>query len=113
MLRSGLFLALAVLTAVPAAGQRPSNSRYGNGERMPLSPVPMKGEPIAPFFEGWFRNPDGTFTFSFGYFNLSRSETHDIPIGSNNFIEPAEYNGVQPTVMGSGLASAFPGKSVR
>lgn len=97
MLRSGLFLALAVLTAVPAAAQLPSNSRYGNGERMPLSPVPMKGEPIAPFFEGWFRDPGGTFTFSFGYFNLSREETHDIPLGPDNFIEPAEFDGLQPT----------------
>ena len=30
---------------------------------MPLSPVPEKGEPIAPFFEGWYRNDDGSFTF--------------------------------------------------
>lgn len=97
MLRSGLFLTLAVLTAVPAAAQLPSNSRFGNGERMPLSPVPMKGEPIAPFFEGWYLNADGTYSLSLGFFNLSRAETHDIPIGPNNFIEPAEFNGLQPT----------------
>ncbi len=97
MLRSGLFLALAVLMAAPASAQLPSNSRYGNGERMPLSPRPVKGEPIAPFFEGWFRNADGTFTLSFGYFNLNMEEVLDIPLGPNNFIEPAEFDGVQPT----------------
>ena len=52
---------------------------------------------MAPFFEGWFGNPDGTFTFSFGYFNLNTEEILDIPIGPDNFIEPAEFDGNQPT----------------
>ena len=95
--RSGLLLALVASTAVPALAQVPSNSRYGNGQFMPLAPIPEKGEPVAPFFEGWYRNPDGTFTFSFGYFNLNGNQTLDIPIGPNNRIEPAEYDGVQPT----------------
>lgn len=89
------------LVAVPPVEaqlpQLPSNSRYGSGERMPLSPVPPSGEPVAPFFEGWFRNPDGTFTFSFGYFNLNGEQVLDIPIGPDNVITPAEYDGVQPT----------------
>lgn len=97
MCRTGLFLALAFLTAVPAVAQVPSNSRYGNGGRMPLSPTPEKGEPVAPFLEGWYRNPDGTFNLSFGFFNLNSSQTLDIPIGPNNFIEPAEFDGLQPT----------------
>jgi len=97
IIRANLVLGLAVLMAVPALAQHPSNSRYGNGLRMPLSPAPPSGEPIAPFLEGWFANDDGTFTFSFGFFNLNTDEVHDIPIGPNNFIEPAEYNGRQPT----------------
>ena len=52
---------------------------------------------MAPFFEGWFQNPDGTFTFSFGYFNLNTEEILDIPLGPDNFIEPAQFNGNQPT----------------
>lgn len=84
-------------TATPVQAQRPSDSRYGNGQRMPLAPVPPRGEPVAPFFEGWFRNPDGTFTFSFGYFNLNGEEVLDIPHGEDNFITPPEYDGVQPT----------------
>ena len=97
MIRRGLFAVLALWVTAPAVAQVPANSRYGNGDRMPLAPVPEKGEPIAPFFEGWYRNDDGTFTFSFGYFNLSGNQEHDIPVGENNFIEPAEFNGVQPT----------------
>jgi hypothetical protein len=88
---------VVAVVAAPLAAQHPSNSRYANGAMMPLAPVPLTGEPVAPFFEGWYANPDGTFTFSFGYFNLNRAETLDIPLGPLNFIEPAEFDGVQPT----------------
>ncbi len=96
-LHGGLAIALIVLTAVPAAAQRPSNSRYANGQRMPLAPVPHSGEPVAPFFEGWYRNDDGTFTLSFGFFNLNQQEILEIPHGPDNFLEPAEFDGMQPT----------------
>ena len=66
-------------------------------QRLPLAPRPPSGEPVAPFFEGWYRNTGGTFTFSFGYFNLNLNESLDVPLGPDNFIEPAEFDGVQPT----------------
>jgi hypothetical protein len=47
--------------------------------------------------EGWYSNPDGSFTLSFGYSNLNK-ETVEIPIGPDNFITPKEFDGVQPTV---------------
>ncbi len=56
------------------------------------------GGPAVPIFEGWYRNPDGTFELSFGYFNVNTEETLEIPLGSDNFIEPAEFDGRQPTV---------------
>lgn len=96
-LHGSLMLALAIFTAAPALAQHPGNSRFANGMRMPLAPIPEKGEPVAPFFEGWYANPDGTFTFSFGYFNMNTEEIIDLPIGPDNFIEPAEFDGVQPT----------------
>jgi hypothetical protein len=46
--------------------------------------------------EGWYGNEDGTYSISFGYLNANR-DTLEIPIGPDNFIEPAEYNGMQPT----------------
>ncbi|WP_423925181.1 hypothetical protein [Candidatus Palauibacter sp.] len=66
-------------------------------QRLPLAPIPPKGEPVAPFFEGWYRNDDGTFTLSFGFFNLNTEQILDIPIGAANSIEPAEFDGVQQT----------------
>jgi hypothetical protein len=90
-------LALGAAPAVAQLPELPSNSRYGNGQFMPLAPVPPTGQPIAPFFEGWYANPDGTYTLSFGFFNLNGQQTLDVPIGPNNFIEPADFNGKQPT----------------
>jgi len=98
IVRSSVFLALAALGASSVVAQEvPSNSRFANGQFMPLAPIPKTGEPVAPFFEGWYRNPDGTFTMSLGFFNLNREQTLDIPIGPDNFIEPAEFDGAQLT----------------
>ena len=59
--------------------------------------VRATGGPVVPIFEGWFPNPDGSYQLCFGYFNTNTETVFDIPIGSNNFIEPEEYNGFQPT----------------
>ena len=76
----------------------------------PLAPVPPDGQRVAPFFDGFYENPDGTITLSFGYSNFNREETIEIPLGPNNFIEPKEYDGRQPTsfptVPGSGPTGA-------
>jgi hypothetical protein len=63
----------------------------------PLAPVPPDGQRVAPFFDGFYENPDGTITLSFGYSNLNRERTIEIPLGPDNFIEPKEYDGRQPT----------------
>ena len=67
----GLVVGLTMLMVIPASAQHPSNSRYGNGQRMPLSPIPTTGEPVAPFMEGWYANDDVTYSISFGFFNLN------------------------------------------
>ena len=63
----------------------------------PLTPLPANGLRVAPFFEGWYRNTDGTVTLSFGYSNLNLTELVEIPLGPDNFIAPAEFDGRQPT----------------
>ena len=68
----------------------------GGQSQRPLSPLPSGGLRVAPFFDGWYPNADGTITFSFGYSNLN-PETIEIPLGPNNFIEPKQYDGRQPT----------------
>ena len=55
------------------------------------------GQPVIPLFDGWYENPDGSYGLCFGYFNLNFEETLDIPLGPDNFIEPARYDGGQPT----------------
>src|SRR6185503_5894654 len=42
-------------------------------------------------------NPDGTISLSFDYMNMNLKQTFYIPIGPDNFLEPAEFNGMQPT----------------
>lgn len=63
----------------------------------PLIPLPGDGNRVAPFFDGWYENPDGTITFSFGYSNLNKDRVVEIPLGPDNVITPKEYDGRQPT----------------
>ena len=62
-----------------------------------LSPARARGQTVQPVFEGWYRNDDGSFTLSFGYFNRNTAEVLEIPVGAANFIQPARFDGVQPT----------------
>jgi hypothetical protein len=88
-LSGGLAIAMLAVamfvTAATLAGQNPR----------PLSPLSPSGQRVAPFFDGWYVNPDGTITLSFGYSNLNR-EVVEIPRGPDNFIEPKQYDGPQP-----------------
>ena len=62
------------------------------------APLPHSvGQSVSPSFEGWYPNANGSFNMVFGYFNRNYDESLDIPVGPNNYIEPAEFNGMQPT----------------
>lgn len=63
----------------------------------PLAPPSAAGEAVTPVFEGWYRNPDGTYSLSFGYFNRNFEEVIEVPIGADNFISPGEAGQGQPT----------------
>jgi hypothetical protein len=65
--------------------------------RYPLGPSAAAGAGIAPFFDGWYANPDGSVTLSFGFLNRNARGVVEIPIGPDNRVEPATYDGVQPT----------------
>jgi hypothetical protein len=58
------------------------------GQTLPLEPVHEAGTSVTGAFEGWFKNPDGTFSLLLGYYNRNRNQEVDIPIGSDNRIEP-------------------------
>ena len=55
------------------------------------------GQSVVPAYEGWIKNPDGTFTFVFGYFNRNWKEEPVIPVGPNNKLEPGPIDRGQPT----------------
>ena len=65
--------------------------------QLPLAPAPGAGQSVTPALEGWYENPDGTYSLSFGYFNRNTEEELDIPIGPNNRFEPGTPDRGQPT----------------
>ena len=86
-LRAGASIAVAVAAMLtctlvtPAAGQQAFS--YGQN--------------IAPVFEGWEPNPDGSFNMVFGFFNRNCEEVLHIPIGPDNTMEPGWPDRGQPT----------------
>lgn len=86
LLTAGL---LVCLSAVPLAAQQVPD--------YPLAPLKPSGDLVAPFFDGWYHNLDGSFTLSFGFLNRNTDEDVYIPLGPDNHIEPAEFDGEQPT----------------
>ena len=57
----------------------------------------LSGQTVQPVFEGWERNPDGTFTMFFGYLNRNYEEEPHVPIGPHNSFEPGPADRGQPT----------------
>lgn len=62
-----------------------------------IHPIRPAGQIVTPVFEGWYPNPDGSYSLSFGYYNMNTDEAVDIPLGPDNYIEPRDYDGRQPT----------------
>jgi hypothetical protein len=56
-----------------------------------------RGQNIQPIFQGWSRNPDGSFEMHLGYLNRNYVEELHIPIGPDNHIEPGGPDRGQPT----------------
>ncbi len=56
-----------------------------------------KGQNIAPAYEGWEQDPDGSRWFVFGYMNRNWVEELDIPPGPDNTIMPGGPDQGQPT----------------
>jgi hypothetical protein len=67
------------------------------GAQLPLAPLARSGQTVTPVYEGWYRNPDGSLSISFGYYNRNTSEAIEIPVGADNFIAPGDSNQGQPT----------------
>ena len=55
------------------------------------------GQNVVPVYEGWIKNPDGSFDLVFGYFNRNYKEELAIPAGPDNSVEPGGPDRGQPT----------------
>jgi hypothetical protein len=65
--------------------------------QLPLAPVKSNGGDVTPAFEGWYKNADGSYSISFGYYNRNSEESLEVPIGTDNFISPGDANQGQPS----------------
>ena len=85
VLRIVLVGALATL-AMPfaASAQSPAQTRHWSGQG------------LAPVYEGFDVNADGTYNMWFGYLNRNYEEALDVPVGPDNRFEPGPDRG-QPT----------------
>ena len=62
-----------------------------------LAQTYSRGQNVAPAFEGWERNEDGSFNFLFGYMNRNWLEEIDVPVGEDNAFSPGPADRGQPT----------------
>jgi hypothetical protein len=56
-----------------------------------------RGQDVVPSFDGWLKNPDGSFTMVFGYMNRNYEEEPAIHAGPDNKVEPGPPDQGQPT----------------
>src|SRR3954462_14654445 len=80
---------LFFLTAVtPLLAQQPA-SQLANLRH-------WSGQGVAPVYEGFDINADGSYNMWFGYMNRNYEEEIDVPVGPDNSFEPGADRG-QPT----------------
>jgi hypothetical protein len=90
-MRPPLFLVLCGLAGSFAVKAQPPTPTYISQTKF------NTGQDVVPVYEGWLRNPEGTFTFVFGYFNRNWKEELVIPAGVDNKLEPGPADRGQPT----------------
>jgi hypothetical protein len=80
---------LAALASLPLVAQSSSVSQL-------MQVRHWTGQSVAPAYEGFDLNADGSFNMWFGYMNRNEEESIDIPLGPGNTFEPGGDRG-QPT----------------
>jgi hypothetical protein len=67
-------------------------------QQSPFPGVPYnRGQDVSPTFDGWEKNPDGSFSMWFGYYNRNNDEFLDIPVGADNTFDLGNGDQGQPT----------------
>ena len=85
------------IVALVAAAATAATVTITGGQQLDLEIPYGVGQNVAPVYEGWERNPDGSFTMAFGYMNRNYDERPEIPVGPNNFFSPDPADRGQPT----------------
>src|SRR5215212_4242504 len=86
IIRTSAVFLLGIVTCVQAA----------RGQNTIAPTRHWTGQGVAPVYEGFDQNPDGTFNMWFGYMNRNFEEALDLPVGASNRFEPGGDRG-QPT----------------
>lgn len=85
--RSARLLLASMMAALLSTGVAGAQTRFSYNS----------GQPLEPAYEGWWPNPDGSYTLFFGYMNTNWLQEFDIPIGPDNHFEPGDADRGQPT----------------
>jgi hypothetical protein len=90
MSKTRVAIGLAMVLAMGAVGPL-------QAQQNPIARQQPKGLGVTPTFEGWYQNPDGTYTLSFGYLNRNTVEELTVPVGARNSVSPGLVDQGQPT----------------
>jgi len=91
---TALYFAILLASLLLVCETLPLNGQSG---QLPMEPLHDSGQSVTAAYEGWFKNPDGSFSMLFGYFNRNLKQELDIPVGDNNRFEPGPPDQGQPT----------------
>ena len=84
MRSSASVVALLFLSPLWAAAQTGTPSAASTQDIYSNSVHYARGQSVQPVFEGWSRNPDGSFAMWFGYLNRNYEERLNVAIGADN-----------------------------
>src|SRR3954469_4337625 len=84
---AALLVAVTLTIALPSAQTAPAQL---------VTVRHASGQGVAPVYEGFDVNADGSFNMWFGYMNRNYEESIDLPVGADNAFEPGGDRG-QPT----------------
>src|SRR5262245_45241325 len=73
-----------LLSVAPLAAQAPPGTAPGSQEVYSNTVRYTRGQSVQPVFEGWSRNPDGSFDMWFGYLNRNFEERLNVKAGVDN-----------------------------
>lgn len=85
LIATAVFAVPALAGAQPKDGFLSGNIKYNTGQS------------VQPIFEGWTKNPDGSYQLFFGYLNRNHVEEVQVPVGAENKLEPGGPDRGQPT----------------